>query len=114
MLAKHYSPKAKLLVLNWRNEADLLAQLGALDLGPWTLDFGLKTTHVLAHTHIPLGGKFAQVNVIPHDTEAFARALYGELHRCDDEGAKLIVVEAPPETAEWAAIADRLGRAAAC
>jgi L-threonylcarbamoyladenylate synthase len=67
----------------------------------------------LAHTHIPLGGKFAHVSVIPHDAEAFARALYGELHRCDDEGAELIVVEAPPETPEWAGIADRLRRAAA-
>ena len=53
------------------------------------------------------------MSVIPHDAEAFARALYGELHRCDDEGAELIVVEAPPETPEWAGIADRLRRAAA-
>ena len=113
MLAKHYSPEAKLLILNWRDEADLLTQLGTLDLGPWTLDFGLRTTHVLAHTHIPLGGKFTHVSVIPHDAEAFARALYGELHRCDDEGAELIVVEAPPPTPEWAGIADRLRRAAA-
>jgi L-threonylcarbamoyladenylate synthase len=106
MLAKHYSPKAKLLILNWGDEADLIARLENLNLT-------LGTTHVLAHTAIPLGGKFAHVSVIPHDAEAFARALYGELHRCDDQGAELIVVEAPPETPEWAAIADRLWRAAA-
>jgi L-threonylcarbamoyladenylate synthase len=51
------------------------------------------------------------VSVIPHDAEAFARALYGELHRCDEAGAGAIVVEAPPESAEWAGIADRLRRA---
>jgi L-threonylcarbamoyladenylate synthase len=49
--------------------------------------------------------------VVPHDAEAYARALYGELHRCDDEGAQLIVVETLPEGLEWQGIADRLKRA---
>jgi L-threonylcarbamoyladenylate synthase len=53
------------------------------------------------------------VSVIPHDAEAFARAIYGELHQCDEAGADLIIVEALPETNEWFAIADRLKRAAA-
>jgi hypothetical protein len=48
------------------------------------------------------------VSVIPHDAEAFARAIYAELHRCDEAGAEWIVVEAPPETPEWSGIADRL------
>jgi hypothetical protein len=39
--------------------------------------------------------------------------LYGELHRCDADGAELIVVEAVPKKDEWAAIADRLQRAEA-
>ena len=68
---------------------------------------------VIAHTKIPAGGCFADVSVMPHDGEAFARALYAELHRCDAAGAELIVVEAPPESAEWSGIADRLRRAAA-
>jgi L-threonylcarbamoyladenylate synthase len=50
---------------------------------------------------------------MPHDAEAYARAIYAELHQCDGAGADLIVVEAPPPTAEWQAIADRLRRAAA-
>jgi L-threonylcarbamoyladenylate synthase len=53
------------------------------------------------------------VSVIPHDAEAFARAIYAELHHCDAAGAELIVVEKPPESPEWAGIADRLQRAAA-
>ena len=44
---------------------------------------------------------------------AFARAIYAELHRCDEEEAGLIVVESPPESMEWQAINDRLRRAAA-
>jgi L-threonylcarbamoyladenylate synthase len=58
-----------------------------------------------------MGGHFAHVNIIPHDAEAFARGLYAELHRCDDEGADWIVVEAPPEAPDWQGIADRLRRA---
>ena len=50
--------------------------------------------------------------MIPHDAEAYARALYAELHRCDEQGAEIIVVEAVPDTPEWAALADRLRRAA--
>ncbi len=106
MLAKHYSPRAELVVLEWRDEADLLARLSARGRG-------LADVHVLAHTQIPLGGKFTHVSVIPHDAEAFARAFYGELHRCDDQGAGLIVVEALPDLPEWAGITDRLRRAAA-
>jgi L-threonylcarbamoyladenylate synthase len=106
LLEKHYSPKAKLIVLNWRDDADLRSQLSILNPQP-------STSHVIAHAKIPSGENFAGVSVIPHDAEAFARAFYAELHRCDEAGAKLIVVEAPPESAEWSGIADRLRRAAA-
>ena len=105
-LKKHYSPKAKLVVLNWRDDADLESQLSAFNCP-------MGTVQVIAHTRIPGGAQFADVSVMPHDAEAFARALYGELHRCDAAGAALIVVEAPPETAEWSGITDRLRRAAA-
>ena len=106
MLAKHYSPKAGLLVLAWFSEAELkarLAELGVALDGAW----------VLAHTHIPLGGGFGSVSVIPHDPQAYARALYAELHHADAAGAGCIVVEAPPDAPEWQGIADRLRRAAA-
>jgi L-threonylcarbamoyladenylate synthase len=106
MLEKHYSPKARLVVLSWRDDSDLSAQLATFNLQP-------ATTHIIAHTKIPAGLGAADVSVIPHDAEAFARALYAELHRCDDAGAKLIVVEAPPAAPEWNGIADRLRRAAA-
>ena len=104
LLSKHYSPKARLVVLNWRDDADLNSQLSTLNPQPPNL-------HVIAHTHIPSGANFARVSVIPHDTEAFARAIYAELHRCDEAGADLIVIEAPPELPEWSGIADRLRRA---
>ena len=106
MLAKHYSPKAKLVVMDWKNDEDLKAGMANHNLK-------ISNCHVIAHTKIPTGFGAGNVSVIPHDAEAFARALYAELHRCDEAGAELIVVEAPPETPEWTGIADRLRRAAA-
>jgi len=104
LLQKHYSPKAKLVVLHWRDDADLRRQLV-------TRHSSLVTCHVIAHTNIPSAENFANVCVIPHDAEAFARAIYAELHRGDEAGAEWIVVEAPPDLPEWSAIADRLRRA---
>jgi len=106
-LRKHYSPKARLVVLDWRDDADLKSQIG--NCPP-----PIGNVHIIAHTHITSGESFAHVSIIPHDPEAFARAIYAELHRCDEAGADLIVVEAVPEANEWRAIADRLRRAAAC
>ncbi len=106
MLRKHYAPKARVLIWCWQNEQELRqrsAEAGVPD----------SRTHVLSHTHVPSGVGYARVSVIPHDPEAFARALYGELHECDAQGAELIIIEAPPQTGEWRAISDRLNRAAA-
>lgn len=105
-LPKHYAPQARLVVLAWQAEAELRAQLAGLDAPP-------ATTHIIAHTRVPLSADLGRVCVIPHDPEAFARALYAELHRCDEEGAALIIVEDLPAGPQWAAIADRLRRAAA-
>jgi L-threonylcarbamoyladenylate synthase len=105
LLKKHYSPKAKLILLNWRDEEELESKIENLKLK-------IKNCHIIAHTQIPSGENLGGVSVIPHDAEAFARALYAELHSCDEAGAEWIVVEAPPETPEWSGIADRLRRAA--
>jgi L-threonylcarbamoyladenylate synthase len=106
LLRKHYSPKAKLVVWSWRDEAELRAQ---------SAECGVRSSkmNVIAHTRIPSSRVFGRVSVIPHDAPAFARGIYAELHQCDEAGAELIVVEALPETPEWRAIADRLRRAAA-
>jgi len=104
-LQKHYSPRAKLVVCSWQNDEDLISQIS-------NLKSQISNLHVIAHTRIPSGHGFVRVSIVPHDSEAFARALYAELHQCDEAGADVIVVEAVPETDEWRAIADRLKRAA--
>ncbi len=105
MLPRHYSPRARLEILSWRNTGELLSQVARHRVKA-------SNIHVIAHTIIPDGGEFGRVSVIPRDAEAFARAIYAELHQCDEAGAGLIIVEAPPESHEWRAIADRLKRAA--
>jgi L-threonylcarbamoyladenylate synthase len=106
LLRKHYAPKAKLILRSWRDTADLSLQLSAFSFQP-------ARVHIIAHTNIPSDAGLGGVSVIPHDAEAFARALYAEWHRCDEAGAEWIVMEALPEGIEWRAIADRLTRAVA-
>ena len=105
-LPRHYSPKARLELRSWRDEADLRAQLEGRG-------GNVGKMQVIAHSVIPPAGVVGRVVVIPHDAEAFARALYAELRQCDETGAEWIFVEALPESIEWRAIADRLKRATA-
>jgi len=106
LLRRHYSPKAKLVVWSWTSEAELTARNKECGVHP-------SRVHVIAHTRIPSAAGFGRVSVIPHDAPAYARAIYAELHQCDEAGAELIVVEALPDAPEWRPIADRLRRAAA-
>jgi L-threonylcarbamoyladenylate synthase len=106
LLRKHYAPRAKLVVWSWDSDAELQHKTAVCGVTQ-------SQVHVLAYDHIPGAEGFGRVSVMPHDAEAFARALYAELHQCDQAGAKFIIVEALPEKDEWRALADRLNRAAA-
>jgi L-threonylcarbamoyladenylate synthase len=48
---------------------------------------------------------------MPREPEGYAQRLYAALRELDGAGCELILVEAPPETPEWAAVRDRLIRA---
>ena len=48
---------------------------------------------------------------MPREPQGYAQRLYAALRELDGAGCELILVEAPPETAEWAAVRDRLVRA---
>jgi L-threonylcarbamoyladenylate synthase len=131
LLPKHYSPRAKLVLLAWQNDEDLRRQLATqTPAAPKPINKSSRNTkhatcraeaqseggsriHLIAHTLIPSAEGLASVSVIPHDPEAFGRAIYAELHRADEADATLIVIEALPEGREWQAIKDRLNRASA-
>jgi L-threonylcarbamoyladenylate synthase len=48
---------------------------------------------------------------MPREPQAYAQKLYAALRELDSTQCELILVEAPPETPEWAAVRDRLARA---
>ncbi len=106
LLKKHYSPRARMVLLDWRSPADLKVQIAKLGFLP-------SKTHVIAHTQVPCASEFGRVCAIPREAAAFARSIYAELHRCDSAGAELIIVQSPPDAEAWRAIADRLARASA-
>ncbi len=50
---------------------------------------------------------------MPRDANAYAHKLYAALRELDSAGCEAIVIEAPPDAPEWAAVRDRLQRACA-
>ena len=50
---------------------------------------------------------------MPADARGYARLLYDTLHRLDDLGCDVVLVEPVPDDPDWAGVRDRLTRAAA-
>ena len=97
-LQQHYSPRAKLILV----EGDLDAALGQADV----------TAHVIARTAAPAAWPSERWHRLPDAAAGFARELYDTLHRCDRLGAETILVQPLPDGDEWAALRNRLNRAA--
>ena len=97
-LPRHYTPRAKLVVCG-----DLAAALGQAD----------EATHVIAREPAPATWPSELWHRLPDAAPDFARGFYDTLHRCDRLGAETILVQALPDGDEWAALRDRLNRAAA-
>ena len=110
---RHYAPRAK-LVVSRQPEADVKNLVGTVNRVGW---LRLPSTSPFA----PCRG-FAQDGMV--ETESlviidmsnepigYAARLYAALHELDDAQVDVIVVDLPPENAEWLAIHDRLLRAA--
>ena len=102
-LAAHYAPQTPLTLA----EGDLAFELAA------SLTRQGRRVAVLAFSaQRPLlpGLEWAAA---PQDAAGYAHALYASLRRLDEAGCDAIIVEKPPQTPVWAAINDRLARAAA-
>jgi L-threonylcarbamoyladenylate synthase len=48
---------------------------------------------------------------MPREPHGYAQRLYAALRELDDAQCESILIEAPPETPEWAGVRDRLMRA---
>jgi L-threonylcarbamoyladenylate synthase len=53
----------------------------------------------------------ARCERLPSDPREYARGLYARLHALEDSGVEEIAIQRLPESAEWAAVRDRLLRA---
>ncbi len=102
-LAAHYAPNAPLMVM----EGDLLLELAT------SLARQGKRAAVLARGGLqPMLSGLTWISA-PHDAAAYAHDLYANLRVLDTAGCDAILVEKLPQQPEWAAVNDRLGRAAA-
>ena len=99
MLGKHYAPRAPVVIVDTRELSSAMRSArdsGRRPLGALTFD--------------PVDADV--VEQMPRDATGYARRLYAALHAMDAAGCALILVERPPQTPAWAAINDRLERAA--
>ncbi|OJF15046.1 L-threonylcarbamoyladenylate synthase [Couchioplanes caeruleus] len=92
MSRRHYAPRAKVVLVDVVNPADLDASVGALTY---------ETADVPG------------AETLSADPREYAADLYAALHRLDDAGVTTILVKTPPPTEDWLAVRDRLSRAAA-
>jgi L-threonylcarbamoyladenylate synthase len=101
MLERHYSPEAELVVFDELSVAREFARRAH--------EQGGRVGGLLTHA---VGLPLDEVVPLPEDPRAYARLLYASLHTLDEAGCALILVERVPDGAGWAAIRDRLARAA--
>lgn len=98
-LAAHYAPRTALQLVEGV-KLDARAR-------------GERDVAVLALRAAPKDAKARKWIHAPSDAGGYGHDLYANLRRLDAAGAGTILVEAPPASAEWEAVNDRLGRAAA-
>jgi L-threonylcarbamoyladenylate synthase len=100
---KHYAPQTPLVVV----EGDLLLELAA------SMARQGRSVAVLARSALePVLPRLTWI-AAPRDAAAYAHDLYANLRALDAAGCSAILVEQPPVASEWAAVLDRLTRAAA-
>lgn len=102
-LKSHYAPKTRLELV----PRDALAARLA--------EFSGEKVAVMASPELlaALGTTPAFCISAPATVAEYGRELYENLHRLDAAGCVRILVEQPEQTPDWAAVNDRLGRAAA-
>lgn len=102
-LESHYAPQAKVRLMDAASLQDALDVLGqdARHIAIWS-----RAALRSPSRHLTL-------RAMPHDAAQAARELFAVLRGFDTHGVRLIWIEQPPDTPEWAGVRDRLRRAAA-
>jgi L-threonylcarbamoyladenylate synthase len=107
MDARHYAPRAQLLLAKNGDEA---LRIAALLLSP---SQGERVGLLLCGAHESIAGEARLVvRSLPGDPAEYARQMYRALHELDDAGVDVIVSQAVPDGEAWWAVADRQRRGA--
>jgi L-threonylcarbamoyladenylate synthase len=101
MLDRHYAPKARVVLFSGAAEA--LAAMTTARKGGGRVAALVRSLRIAGAD---------SVEQLPDDPAGYGRELYGALHRLDDAGSTVILVERPPPDPAWEGIRDRLERAA--
>lgn len=102
-LEAHYAPQTPMRMVAGERLLDLLNGQGHQG----------GRCGIIGYSQPPAAGMPHLWRRLSLDSVAYAHDLYAALREMDHAGVDLIVVEAPPDRPDWAAVADRLRRAAA-
>jgi L-threonylcarbamoyladenylate synthase len=100
MSRRHYAPRATVVLAKDVRDVDRAGLAGPVGV----------LTYETADAE---GAEVVSAEVLSADPREYAADLYAALHRLDDAGVATILVQEPPQTEDWLAVRDRLGRAAA-
>ncbi len=102
-LEKHYAPRTPVMLA----EGDLIDELARSFARQ-----GKRVAVLARNARQPLIDKLTWI-AAPEAPAGYAHDLYANLRQLDATGCDVMLVEEPPLAIEWAAVRDRLGRAAA-
>ncbi len=102
-LLAHYAPNAKVRLMNAKQLQSGLDILGS----------DAKNIAVYHRSPLKSASRQLLLRAMPQQALATAHELFGTLRDFDEQGAKLIWIETPPDTPDWEGVRDRLQRAAA-
>jgi L-threonylcarbamoyladenylate synthase len=108
-MAKHYSPRASVVLFadTWplMDDEAMFSLMEGKRIG--TLEFGQPL-----QSGAPVPSDNLTCVWMPTNPDDYAAKLYDVLHALDSKGVDRILVALPPDEPEWAAVRDRLTRAA--
>ena len=99
MAAKHYAPRARVMLVSH---------------GGFAVPAGQRAAAIVSSPDARAAAAACDpLLVLPDDPIGYARELYAALHTADAANVDVIVIETPPlADPAWRAVADRLARAA--
>jgi L-threonylcarbamoyladenylate synthase len=111
MADRHYAPRAEVWLFDGAQVGEIANALARRQADAAVGASGVVTALLLDDHALPLTASDRRIRM-PVDPAAYARELYAALHAADNAQSTLVLIERPPSSDMWAAVLDRLTRAA--